>query len=292
MTLSRRAQMVLGGGSAILLGGILGLALWSWWLRHHRPRRELVVRFPRGRAAVIALGLVVIAVGACWRLIMAIQSVPSCASSAGAPVVTRSSSFDLSLVAQKVATWPETGIGELYARARGAPVCWSRSANYYVAIHANTLIGARAINLGDVILSPRYSMSRDEMAALARHEAGHRPQWAMGTIIGGPFAFPAAYAIDEFFFPRSRNHFERLAGLKSGGYSDSGTGPVLGPAQLATLAALSAFVVVVLFAARYRRASSRSRRPGDLPESGPSPSRIQVPDQSGAGSTNRDLPMP
>ena len=79
------------------------------------------------------------------------------------------------------------------------------------------------------------------------------------TVIGGPLAFPIAYSIDDFFFPGSRNHFERWAGLESGGYSHEGTGPVLGPAQLAVLGVVAAIIVVALLAAWHRRASMRSR---------------------------------
>jgi len=49
MKLRGPAQVTLGAGSAILLGGILGLAWWSW---RHRPGCEPVVRFRRVRAAL------------------------------------------------------------------------------------------------------------------------------------------------------------------------------------------------------------------------------------------------
>ena len=251
--LPRRAQMTLGGASAVLLGGILGLAWWSW---RHRPGCQPVARFRRVRAALVAAGLVIIAAGAVWRLTIAIQPVPACSPPGGALAVTRSGSFDASLLAQKAATWPETGIGLLYSRVSDAHVCWSRSADYYVAVHAANPAGARAMNMGDIVLTPGFNIPREQLRTLAGHEARHRPQWAVLTVIGGPFAFPVAYAIDDFFFPGSRNHFERQAGLGSGGYRHSGTGPVLGPAQLATLAALPV-IAAALLAARHRR-----RRPG------------------------------
>ena len=72
------------------------------------------------------------------------------------------------------------------------------------------------MNMGDVVLTPGFDISREELMTLAGHEARHRPQWALATAIGGPLAFPVAYAIDDFFFPGSRNHFERQAGLESG----------------------------------------------------------------------------
>ena len=76
---------------------------------------------------------------------------------------------------------------------------------------------------------------------------------------GGPLAFPIVYGITGFFFPGTRNPFERMAGLEAGFYTPSGTGPVLGPAQLAVLSALGAIIVVAPFAVRYRRAAARSR---------------------------------
>jgi hypothetical protein len=114
------------------------------------------------------------------------------------------------------------------------------------------------MTLGDIVLTPGFKMSREQLRRLAGHEARHRTQWAVLTVIGGPFAFPVAYAIDDFFFPGARNHFEHLAGLDAGGYSHVGYGPVLGPAQLATLGVLAAIIVVTLLAARRRRASIRS----------------------------------
>jgi hypothetical protein len=81
-------------------------------------------------------------------------------------------------------------------------------------------------------------------------------------------AFPVAYGIDDFFFPGPRNHFERLAGLKEGGYAHVGTGPALGPAQLAALGALAAIIVVALLSAWYRRATARSRSGADTPAVG------------------------
>lgn len=248
--------MTLGAVGMVLLGGILGLAWRSW---RHRPGCQPVARIGRVRAALVAAGLVVIAVGAVWRLTVAIQSVPACSPPGGVQTVTRSGPLDVSLLAQKAATWPETGIGLIYAQASGAHVCWSRSADYYVAVHADNIAGARAMTVGDIVLTPGFKITREQLTTLAGHEARHRPQWAVATVIGGPLAFPVAYAIDDFFFPGSRNHFERQAGLESGGYRHSGTGPVLGPAQLATLGVLAAIVVVALLGARHRRALTRPR---------------------------------
>jgi hypothetical protein len=119
--------------------------------------------------------------------------------------------------------------------------------------------------LGDIVLTPGFNISSEQLQTLIGHEARHRAQWAVGTLIGGPFAFPIAYAVDDFFFPGSRNNFERQAGLRSGGYRHVGTGPVLGPVQLATLGILAAIIVVALIDARHRRATARSRSRAEIP---------------------------
>jgi hypothetical protein len=174
--------------------------------------------------------------------------------------VPRHGSAGASVLAEQAATWPETGIGLLYGEADNGRVCSSTSQDIYIAVPA-AIAGARATNLGDIVLSPGFHLNRDELTNLAHHEAQHRPQWAIGTIIGGPLAFPIAYAIDDFFFPGARNHFERLAGLEGGGYTHSGIGPVLGPAQIATLAVVAAMAIAALLRLLYRRRSAGSRPP-------------------------------
>jgi hypothetical protein len=251
MALPRRAQTILGAVGMALLFGILGLAWW-WW--RHRPGCQPATRLRRVRAALVVAGLVILAAGSVARLVTAFQPPPAC-SPPGGEQAARSARFDVSLLAQEVGTWPETGIGLLYSRARDAHVCLSSSAYYYVAPHADNIAGTRAMTLGDIVLTSGFSISREQLRTLIGHEARHRAQWAVGTLIGGPFAFPIAYAIDNFFFPGSRNHFERQAGLTSGGYRHVGTGPVLGPAQLATLGILAAIIVAALLGAWRRRAN-------------------------------------
>src|SRR5262249_18577431 len=111
MTLPRRARVTLGAGIAVLLAGILGLALWSWWWWRPRAGSERVAGLRRVRAAVVAAGMVIIAVGAVWRTAVAFQHTPACSPPGGAQAATRSSPFDVSLLAQQAATWPETGLG-------------------------------------------------------------------------------------------------------------------------------------------------------------------------------------
>lgn len=71
---------------------------------------------------------------------------------------------------------------------------------------------------GSVRYGPNISRHRGEEAALVRHESRHIDQWALGSIVAGPLSFPVAYVVDGAFFPASRNHFERAAGLAGGGY--------------------------------------------------------------------------
>jgi hypothetical protein len=265
MAMSRRAQTTLGVGSAVLLGGILGLAWWSW---RQRRGREPVARFRGVRTALVAAGLVILAAGTVWRLAVTFQSTPYCIPPGSDQAAARSGINRAWVLAQKATTWPATGIGMLYARVNDAHVCWAHSADYYVVVHADNIAGARAMTLGDIVLTPGLDLPREQLLTIAAHEARHREQWAVGTVIGGPFAFPIAYAIDDFFFPGPRNHFERQAGLGSGGYTHTGIGPVLGPAQLAALGVLAVIVVVALGAAWHRRASRTSPAGADTPGAG------------------------
>src|SRR5215831_16931114 len=253
MALSRRAK-TLGACSAVLLAGILGLTWWLWG--HRRGRQPPVARLRRTRAALVALGLLVIAVGATWRLVIVIKPVPEC-SPPGGPLPA--SPLSAQVVAEKAATWAETGIGILYSQATGAHMCFVRLENYYVALNADHIAGAQAVTVGDVVLKPELDMPRDDLKGLVGHEARHRTQWAVGTAAGGPLAFPIVYGITNFFFPGARNPFERMAGLEAGFYTPSGTGPVLGPAQIAVLRALGAIIVAAPFVVLYRRAAARSR---------------------------------
>jgi hypothetical protein len=254
MVSSRRAEMTLGACTAVLLAGILGLAWWLW--RHRRGREPTVWRLRRTRAALVALGLLVITVGATWRLVIVFKPVPECSPPGGPLPATP---LTAQVVAEKVATWAETGIGILYSQATGAHVCFSRAQNYYVALNANHIAGARAVALGDIVLKPELDMPREDLKGLVEHEAVHRTQWAVGTASGGPLAFPIVYGITNFFFPGARNPFEKMAGLEAGFYTPSGIGPVLGPAQIAVLSAAGAVIIAAPFVVRRRRAAVRSR---------------------------------
>jgi len=62
------------------------------------------------------------------------QPAPARTPPGGTQAPSRTARADASLVAQQVATWPETGIGLLYSHARDARVCLSAAAGYYVAV--------------------------------------------------------------------------------------------------------------------------------------------------------------
>lgn len=254
--------MMPGALGMVLLFGILGLAWWGW---RHRPGCQPATRLRRVRAAAMIAGLVIVAVGSVGRLTTVYRATPACTPPGGQQAAARSSRFDVPLIAQEAATWPETGIGLLYSQARNARVCLSRSADYYVAVHADNIAGTNALTLGDIVLTPGFDVSKEQLRTLIGHEARHRAQWSVATAVAGPFAFPVAYGIVGFFFPGPRNFFERAAGLTSGGYRHSGTGPVLGPAQLCTLGVLAVIIVLALLRLWHRHALSRSRGRADAP---------------------------
>jgi hypothetical protein len=251
--LPRGVSASLAGVGATMLGGLIGLLLWWRWLRRgplDRPR-------PRARrvlVAVAAVVLVLVGVGIVWRSKVAFDNVAVCRGPSGAQPEGSRRPMDAALLAEKVITWPETGVGMLYGEIVGASQCWFPPADYYVDFHTGKYAGASIMNIGDVTLSPPYDTSIHEGEEVADHEGRHRTQWAVVTAIGGPLAFPILYGIDDFFFPGSRNHFERLAGLESGRYEDVGIAPVIGWPQLVVLLAVGALIVVFV----YRRLRRRS----------------------------------
>lgn len=260
MALPRAVSLPLAGCGAVLLGGLIGLI---WWLRRLRraPLRRPRPRVRRIEIAVATLILLLVGVGIVWRSKVATDTVASCrAATAAQP----GRSADAALVAEKVITWPETGIGILYGDVIGASRCWYAPTEYYVDLHSGRYAGARIMNVGDIVIAPPSELRARNLQALAQHEARHRSQWAVLTVIGGPLAFPIAYGVDDFFFPGSRNHFERLAGLKAGGYQHVGSAPVIGWPQLVVLVVAGVLLGVFVFR-RVRQGrpygAARLRRP-------------------------------
>lgn len=202
-------------------------------------------------------GLFVIALGTAWRLGTAIRPVPEC-QPPGGPLPGPPPSAEV--WAEKVATWPETGIGILYTQATGALICYARQRNYYVALREDDIAGDRAVTIGDIVMKPTFNMPRADLVGLVEHESVHRTQWAVLTVLAGPAAFPIAYGITNFFFPGAHNPFERAAGLDRGFYKPADADPVLGPPQISVLAALAAFIFLApLVVHRRRQAAARAR---------------------------------
>ncbi|NIK61522.1 hypothetical protein [Kribbella shirazensis] len=156
-------------------------------------------------------------------------------------------------VARDVVNAPATGLGLLASRAAGMSQCagppltvtfWeptrpsgggSTIGSAFVAWmpagydSSSVLPGAsghahatdrRQLDAPYIRYGPNISGTRSGESELARHESRHSDQWAVGTLIGGPLTFPLAYYADSAFFPGSRNHFERAAGLADGNYSE------------------------------------------------------------------------
>jgi hypothetical protein len=141
----------------------------------------------------------------------------------------------------------------LYGDVIGASQCYYTPADYYVDYHSGRYAGARIVNIGDVTLTPPLDTRVHSGQEVAAHEARHRSQWAVVTALGGPYAFPILYGIDDFFFPGSRNHFERQADLNSGGYTHVGIGPVIQWPQLLVLLAVAALIATFVWRKIRRR---------------------------------------
>lgn len=106
---------------------------------------------------------------------------------------------------------------------------------------------------GSVRYGPNIATDRVDEVQLVSHERRHVDQWAAGTVLGGPLAFPVAYFAVDAILPASRNPFERAAGLDAGGYpSPPDTLPA--PRWPETAALL---LIVLLLARRRLRWASR-----------------------------------
>lgn len=192
--------------------------------------------------------------GVAYRTTIALQGVSSCPADASAPATDSPALLDDT---EKAVTWPVTGLAMAYAQIRHGYRCLESAEGLYYDEHQSSFVfGGRSLTVGDVFLS-RYRGDETEVRRLALfyHERHHRRQWAIGTILGGPLAFPVAYTVDDFFFPGPQNHFEQEAGLARGGYDPATqSGPKLGLNDVGVLLGAAA-------AAELVRRFRRGRRP-------------------------------
>ena len=157
-------------------------------------------------------------------------------------------------LALHAATARPTGMSVLWARAHDGTLC--RGADGLLLARMPDGGYARAgTTVGSVFLTGEGTV-RDPDSPLIDHEQRHVEQWAIGSFLGGPFAFPLAYVTAESVLPESRNVFEQWAGLGDGGY-DVPEWPGPGPSRIA-LAVVVLVVVVVERRALRRVAASFS----------------------------------
>lgn len=199
--------------------GIAGLGV-AWLLQKKAP--ESAVR--HAGAGIVWVVFALLAAGSAAKGMEDARGVTECrppteiqhyAWDQGRQVAVQVSPFET------VMTWPVSGLLIAYADASGANLCYFPIQEFYLARFEHWPLPRRAIFVGNVFMARELDpYDIDGGLKLASHEVQHRNQWAWSTVIGGPFAFPVAYTVDDFFFPGSANHFERAAGLKSGGYDD------------------------------------------------------------------------
>jgi hypothetical protein len=246
--------------AAMALGGFLGVA-WTM-MRHRRQRRSDVVRRHRFGRATLAAGLLVVAGGAITRTVAAFDTFERCPVTLPAGTIDRTQHLTAISVAEEAATWVPTGIGMWDAYAFGE-VCWIRPYRFYVGVGAK-YFGGKYLTLGDIFLAHQSLRTSRQppisirLGANTAHESRHRAQWAVGTVVGGPLAFPVVYTVTDLFFPGARNPFERMAGLKQGNYNPySSAEPVLKAPQIVTLLGAAAVLEILHHSSR---ATLRHRR--------------------------------
>lgn len=246
--------------TAFLTSGLLGLLATRRRLRRHEDTRlrECAVcrRLQRVRTAVSAvLAVVVLAGSGLWVHHQTTSpTLPGCGthwvihSGYQLPGPPADDVGQLAWAhARNILTAPITGIAYTYANARGVELCKARSMTVAFLPSAGTNVG---FTVGGMFLT---GLPEDKARSIARHESRHVTQWAVLALAGGPLALPVLYGIDDAFFPGSRNHFERAAGLEAGGYPEpKGYGP---QPQWSKVAALG--LVFLVLTRRHLRWGSR-----------------------------------
>lgn len=228
----RTTVRLLGVFAAVLAFGLLGLLVGIWYLARGRQRAELACRCCRRRrdlaiAGTFALaGLVLLGSGMAVNQHNSTPGLPRCATELPR-LATGNPGHSLGalwLRTRQVLTAPVSGLASRYVDNRGGGLCQGGSMTLAFLPSAAS---HSAVTVGGVVLTgTTTSTSGPKWEAMARHESRHITQWAMLTLAGGPLAMPVLYVADDAFFPQSRNHFERAAGLADGGYPrPDGFGP-------------------------------------------------------------------
>lgn len=231
--------------------GILGLAVALVLSRKGRGRR---VR--HAASGVVWVMFATLLAGALAKGVEDARGVQDCSPPAYIEIYARDQGEQVAVSItpfETVMTWPTSGLLILYADVSGANLCYFEPQEFYLVRFAHWPLPRRAIFVGNVFMARELDVHDiDGGLTLTTHEVGHRKQWAVGTLLGGPFAFPAAYTIDDFFFPGPKNHFERAAGLKSGGY-DEESSPRLRVPEMVFFGLMAAAVGVASVSLRSRQ---------------------------------------
>lgn len=232
----------------LAVGGLLGV-VWMVHRRQHRDSSNALRRHRIGHASFVA-ALAVVVVGAGTRAYVTVRGAEQCPVTLPPGTIDRIQDRRIVSSAESAATWVPTGVAMGDAYVSGGEVCVIRPYRMYVGVFAK-YPGLRYVTIGDAFLSRRSLAAtrmpnRTQLAANTAHESRHRAQWALGTIIGGPLAFPIVYSVTDLFFPGARNPFERMAGLKQGNYNPYASAePVLRMPQIATFVATAAALELI-----------------------------------------------
>lgn len=238
---NRRARRALWWVACLICGGLVGLVL-------------SIVGTLRGRAPSRLRRGVVLA-GAAVQL----------ASAGSFAAAVPEGDGGLRETTRMVVNAPVSGAALLYGLGKGGEVHQGNNGTTTVVL-ADGVVRAGTM-FGTVFLTDQH-MEADSPRTqrLAEHEARHTDQWAAFSLVGGPAAFPALYALDEAFFPGAFNHFERQAGLDDGGYDTPSDCPsIAGRLTLVSLALVAGLTLAAR--RRLRGADPTSTGRKDFPRS-------------------------
>lgn len=232
----RATVRAIGVFAALLAFGLLGLLAGVWHLTRGRQTADQACRCCRRRRSLALAGTFALAGLVLTGSAMAVHQhvggpgLPHCDTELPGSATANLGDSAVGvggkawLQARQLLTAPVTGLVRHYVNDRGGGLC---EAGSMTLAFLPSAASDSSVAVGSVVLTDDESpISEGTGEALARHESRHVTQWAALSLAGGPLAMPLLYAVDEAFFPHSRNHFERAADLDDGGYSHpEGFGP-------------------------------------------------------------------